>query len=166
MKLGGGGALELGKSGLAGGTFGLCSVPGDGQITEGGHGARSRAMANAASILVKAPIAPVVELIFDSPMLAGEFSEPLGSGGGRFKAGDQIDGFLGGATVLELAPAIDASDLRGEGEVYFRRGHLAAEDGAFLEPAMAFFNLAATRGKKRSPAGGARNAGAGKAGCL
>jgi hypothetical protein len=31
---------------------------------------------------------------------------------------------------------------------------------------MAFFDLTTTRGKKRSPAGGARNAGAGKAGCL
>ncbi len=166
MKFCGGGALELRESGLARGTFGLGGVPGDSQIAQGGHGAGSRAIADAAAILVKAPIAPVVELIFDSPMLPGEFCEPLWGGGTRFKAGDEIDGLLREATVLELAPAIDASDLRGEGKVNLRRAHLAAEDCAFLQPPMAFFNLAATRGKKRSPAGGARNAGAGKAGCL
>jgi len=166
MKFCGGGTLELRECGLARGTFGLGGVPGYSQIAQGGHGPCARAMSDAAAILVEAPVTTIVELIFDSPMLAGEFCEPLRGGLARLKTGDEIDGFLREAAVLELAPAIYASDLRGEWKVDFRRCDLAAEDGAFFEPPMAFFNLAATRGKKRSPAGGARNVGAGKAGCL
>ena len=99
-------------------------------------------------------------------MLAGEASEALCSCVGGFEAGDEENGFLGKAAVGEGPLAIEPGDLRGEREVDLGRGDLAAEDGSLLEPAVAFFEGATARGKKRSPAGGARSGRARRAGCF
>ena len=68
--------------------------------------------------------------------------------------------------LAAVGPAIQPCDLGGEGEIDFGALEWAAKEGALLQAAMAFFDLGAFRGKRRSGGAGAQVSGGGLAGCL
>ena len=86
-----------------------------------------------------------MQLVFDGPVGADEFEQPLGPGLGCGQTGDEIDD-LGAVLVADPARALDARDLGGARPVEVRDDFGADGDLARLDAAMAFVErLAAAR---------------------
>jgi hypothetical protein len=159
-------ALASGQ-GYGFGTFAVeVVVTGNGQVSQAGHNAGTIGFANGGAVFVPVPVADPVEAIFDGPVASGQAQEGGSVGPVRPEAGQEEDRFLVESAVAAIGPTVQPRGLCGEGEVDLGAFQGAANQSAFLQPAMALFNLSAFRGKKRSGGAGAGGFDGGRVGCL
>jgi hypothetical protein len=108
----------------------------DGGVAQ--RGELTGAGARAAAVLVHGNVAHMVELVFDSPMVADQFQQPFGASVAGGEARNQINDFKA-LFAADPARAFEPGDLAKTRPVEMGDGFRADRDGARLDPAVGLF---------------------------